>query len=155
MTPRSVATDEVILFDLAAGHVHLDGGYTLVELVAADGTRWPYITDDRLRGEQVAVPWGNGIHELATHERVGRQLPEEMREALGLIRYCGAPTRKGTPCRARVTGNASRCGAHADVEVSTELTPAADELEVAHDGAPAPDRMAGAVEALRFPGMEP
>jgi hypothetical protein len=86
-------------------HVHLPGGYTLCFEVGPDGDAWPLIADDRVEGPTPRPDPGD----LAPHERLGR-LPTAWRERLEL--RCGAPTRKGRPCRIEVDRPGDRCAYH-------------------------------------------
>jgi hypothetical protein len=72
--------------------------------VSADGSSWPWLIVPDETGEA-----GCSRACCAPHEQIGR-LPADLRDQLEL--RCGAPTRKGTPCRQWVRHAGDRCPDH-------------------------------------------
>jgi hypothetical protein len=88
----------------------LGNGYMLAWCIAGDGEAWPWLVRN-LCGECDAAATHGSRDLVPAHERTGR-LPAAVRDALGLVHRCGAPTRRGEPCRARVSEAGELCGAH-------------------------------------------
>lgn len=90
----------------------LGNGYTIAWCIAPDGEPWPWLVANLCpRCEDAATHGSPAV--TPAHERTGR-LPREIREALGLVYRCGAPTstRHGAPCRVVVAEPGQHCGAH-------------------------------------------
>lgn len=92
---------------LPAVTVPLVAGLVMAECVSGDGTTalWLMRDDD-------AGTIGCASRCCAPHERTG-PLPAELRDRLGLVHRCGAPTRStGHPCRSIVQAADDTCGTH-------------------------------------------
>lgn len=89
----------------------LDNGYMAAWCIAPDGEPWPWLVADLCPRCDTAATHGSR-NDVPTHERTGR-LPRTMREALGMVHHCGAPTRYGSPCRQVVREPGAQCGTHA------------------------------------------
>jgi hypothetical protein len=89
----------------------LDDDHLLALCVGPDGDIWPWIIlSTRLLPDRDHHD-GCACRVCVPHEQLGR-LPRTVREHFQL--RCGAPTRKGTPCRIEVDRGGDRCPLHRD-----------------------------------------
>jgi hypothetical protein len=108
---RPHSETELIVLACHGDHLHLDANYTLSWGIDSDGVAWPLLFDECVSG-RCRLPYGPSLdRDAPAHERLGR-LPPMWRERLQ--HHCGAPTRKGRPCRIVVDHAGDRCDIHRD-----------------------------------------
>lgn len=104
MTTRRMDPDD--RHALQALTVPLADDLAVAECVQPDGSVTFWVLHAR------SDTYGCACARCVPHERTG-PLPLELRDRLGLVHRCGAPTRStGLPCRSHVPGPGATCTVH-------------------------------------------